>query len=102
MVPLDDVERKPEPGPRKVWVPRKPRPRKPPEPQPRPPRRFRVVDVVTREVLADDADVRTTLEVLGHVERMLDVNVFVWEPEDDAWRLLRMAEQEAVWRRRAS
>ena len=100
MVPLDQAEQKPEGGPHKVWVPRKRRPREPREPEPRAPRRFRVVDVMTRQVLADDADVRTTLEVLGGVERMLDVNVFVWEPDDEAWRLLKLAEQAAVWKRR--
>ena len=85
---------------RRIWVPPKRRPREPAKPEPRAPRRFRVVDVITRERLADDADVRTTLQVLGGVERMLDVNVFVWEPADDAWRLLSMAEQETVWQRR--
>jgi hypothetical protein len=100
MVPLEKVQRKPEGGRTRVWVPPKRRPSEPKAPEPRAPRRFRVVDVVTRAVLADDADVRTTLQVLGGMERMLDVNVFVREP-DDGWRLLSMAEQDAVWRRRS-
>ena len=101
MVPLDVVQRRPQAESTRVWVPPKRRPRKPAEPAPRAPRRFRVVDVVTRQTLADDADLRTILDVLGGVERRLDVNVSVWEPEDQRWRLLSLAEQDAVWRRRS-
>jgi hypothetical protein len=100
MRPLDRVERRPEPGAERVWVPPKRRPREPEPPEPRLPRRFRVVDVVTRAVLADDASVAETLDALGRVERMHDLSVYVWEPGDDRWRLLSLAEQEAVWRRR--
>jgi hypothetical protein len=100
MVPLDSIERKREPANTKIWVPPKRRPREPEAPKPREPRRFRVVDVVTREVLADNAGLRATLDVLAGVKRRLDVNVSVWEPEDDRWRLLSLAEQEALWRRR--
>jgi hypothetical protein len=84
----------------KVWVPPKRRAREPEEPRPRAPRRFRVVDVVTREVLTDDADLRETLGVLAGVEHRMDVNVSVWEPGGERWRLLTLAEQEAVWSRR--
>jgi hypothetical protein len=100
MVPLESIERKDEPKPGRMWVPPKRRPREPEPPKPREPRRFRVIDVVTREVLADGADLRTTLDVLAGVQRRLDVNVSVWEPEDERWRLLSLAEQDAVWRRR--
>ena len=100
MVPLDPAQDKPKAEPKPVWVPPKRRPREPEPPAPKVPRRFRVVDVVTREVLADDAEVRTLLTVLGGVEHVHDVNVFVWEPEDDRWRLLSLAEQDTVWQRR--
>ena len=100
MVPLDRVQKREEPKPERIWVPPKRRPRAPEPPAPKVPRRFRVVDVVTREVLADDAEVRTLLTVLGGVEHVHDVNVFVWEPEDDRWRLLSLAEQDTVWQRR--
>jgi len=101
MVPLDSVENRPEPAHERMWVPPERRPREPEAPQPRAPRRFRVVDVLTRQVLADDADVSTTLAVLGGVERMLDVSLFIWEPEKETWRLLSMTEQQAVWQRRS-
>src|SRR3954447_10261591 len=101
MVPLEQVERRAETGDRRVWVPPKRRPRDPAPPAPRAPRRFKVIDVVTREVLAEDAGARDTLRVLGGVARMHDVSLYVWEPEGARWRLLSLAEQEAVWRRRA-
>jgi hypothetical protein len=59
-----------------------------------------VVDVVTRETLAEHADLGATLEVLGTVGRKHDVTVSVWEPEGERWRLLSLAEQSAVWERR--
>jgi hypothetical protein len=67
---------------------------------PRAPRRFRVVDVLTRRVLQEDGGVRETLDLLGGVARSNDVNVSVWEPGQDRWRLLSFAEQDAVWQRR--
>ena len=81
-------------------MPPKRRPREPKAPEPRAPRRFRVVDVLTRRVLQEDGGVRETLELLGGIARMNDVNVSIWEPAEDRWRLLRTAEQEAVWERR--
>jgi len=81
-------------------VPPKRRPREPKAPEPRAARRFRVIDVLTRRVLQEDGGVRETLELLGGVARRNDVNISVWEPAEDRWRLLHMAEQEAVWERR--
>ena len=101
MVPLEQVERAPAEAPEPLWVPPKPRPREPAPTEPRAPRRFRVVDVATREVLADGADVRATLGVLAGVRGSFDVTIYVWEPADGAWRLLTMAEQRAMWERRA-
>jgi hypothetical protein len=102
MVPLDDAEGRETPQPGRMWVPPKRTPRPPEPPKPRPPRRFRVVDVVTRAVLQDDGGVRETLALLGGVERMHDVNLYVWEPDEERWRLLHIAEQRAVWDRRSS
>jgi len=102
MVPLDRLQSPEPPGHEPIWVPPKRRPREPQPPAPRPPRRFRIVDVVTRELLADGADVRTTLAVLGGVEHVHDVTVSVWEPEDERWRLLSLAEQDIVWQRRSA
>jgi hypothetical protein len=100
MVPLDSVQAKPAAKPEPLVVPPKPRPRAKKPPPPRAPRRFRVVDVVTRELLADDAGGRETLEALGRVAHSVDVNVFVWAEKAQTWRLLSMAEQAALWERR--
>jgi len=70
------------------------------EPAPRVPRRFRVMDVMTRAVLADDADLRTTLAVLAGIRHSVDVNVHVWEPKRERWRLLTLGEQSELWKRR--
>ena len=101
-MPLDRFEHPEEPKPAKVWVPPKRTPREPEPPKPRAPRRFRALDVVTREVLLDDGSVAEMLEMLRAVEHVNDVNLYVWEPERESWRLLSMAEQRVVWERRLS
>jgi hypothetical protein len=79
-------------------VPRKPaRPREPPAPTPRPPRRFKIVDVLTRQTLAAGADTREAVDVLGDVGSLVDVNVYIWEDERARWRLLTISEQRAIW-----
>jgi len=102
VVPLDSVERKPDPKPptQRPWSPPKKTPREPKPEPPRVPRRFRVVDVLTRAVLLEDGGLRETLDVLSRVERMLDVSLFIWEADDERWRLLSLSEQEVVWKRR--
>jgi hypothetical protein len=59
-----------------------------------------VLEVITRRVLLEDGGVRETLDLLGGIEHSNDVNVSVWEPAEERWRLLSMAEQAAVWERR--
>ena len=89
-----------EPDP--VWVhpPTNPRPPKPPEPKR--PRRFKVVDVTTREVLAEDAGTRATLGTLRDVHSVVDVAVSVWDDKRERWRLLTQREQKALWDMRAA
>jgi hypothetical protein len=98
MVPLDKVVEQPDPKP--LFVPRKRTPKPAPEPAPRPPRRFKVVDLSSREVLAEDADARATVELLGGIRSSVDVNVSVWEPSTAAWRLLTLREKQLLWERR--
>jgi hypothetical protein len=96
MVPLEKVLERPAPGARPFFVPPKPAPRAPEKaPARRAPRKFRVVHVLTHEVLADGTDPRTTLERLEGV-RSVDVEIFVWEPEDERWRMLTLGEQRAL------
>ena len=79
-----------------------PRERDPAEapPTPRPPRRFRVVDVMTGQVLADDALIREAVDALGRVRSSVDVTVSVWHEGDGRWRMLTRREQDALWRHR--
>jgi hypothetical protein len=99
MVPLEKVLRQPEPAP----APKRRRRRssRPAEaPAPRPPLRFKVVDAMTREVLADDADARTTMDLLRTLRSVVDVSISVWEPNSERWRQLTLGERQAVWRLR--
>ena len=100
MVPLESVLRQPAAKQEPLVAPKTRRPKPVPEPAPRAPRRFKVVDVSTRQVLVEDADTRRTLELLGGVRSGVDVNVHVWEPEEERWRLLTLAEKQLLWERR--
>ncbi|HET6869783.1 MAG TPA: hypothetical protein VFH80_27970 [Solirubrobacteraceae bacterium] len=97
MVPLDRVLRKPSSDPVESF--RLP-PLKPPAPAPetpRAPRRFKVVDVLSREVLADGTDARATVALLQGVRSIVDVTIWVWQPEEERWRLLSLEEARALW-----
>ncbi len=101
MVPLESVTKRPS-TPEPVVVPRKPKPRPVQAPAPRPPRRFRVVDVVSREALVDDASTSATVDALRGVRSIVDVNVYVWQEERDRWRMLTFGERQALWELAAS
>jgi hypothetical protein len=99
MVPLEK-RRGPAPGKslRPEFVdPRSARRDEPAEPPAREPYRFRVVDVMTRQVLAEDADARTAVDLLGGFRSVVDVEVSVWDGERDRYRLLTLGEQKALW-----
>jgi hypothetical protein len=98
MVPLEKTLKKPADEP----VRRRARPvpaREPTkrEPEPTPPRRFRVIDALSRELLAEEADAPDTLEILRGVEQPVDVSVYVWEPKAETWRLLTSREKSLLW-----
>src|SRR4051812_30700801 len=97
MVPLEKVLKHPAPSREPLFVPppRKPRESKPVEPAP--PRRFRIVDVMTRSVLADGVGTREALSVLNDVRSSVDVQVYVWQPNAERWRLLTLPEQGKLW-----
>jgi hypothetical protein len=76
----------------------KPKPPKPPEP--RGPRRFKVVDVMTKRVLAEDADARATVDLLRETRSIVDVTIFVWEAKRGTWQELSLREKQMVWRLR--
>jgi hypothetical protein len=98
VVPLEKALQQPaaEPVLRPARPAPKPRPRQDAH-EPVPPRRFRVIDSLSREVLLDDADAPTTLELLRDVERLVDVSVHVWEQKAETWRLLTNREKKLLW-----
>src|SRR5919198_4279309 len=100
MVPLDKVFKKPAPSREALFVPPEPAPREPQPPEPRPPLRFKLVDVMTRAVLAEGASAREALGVLDGVRSVVDVNVYVWQPKSEKWRLLTLDEKRTLWDRR--
>jgi hypothetical protein len=96
MVPLDSVLRKGSDTVPGFHFPEL-KPREPGDPEPQAPRRFKVVDVQTRQVLAEDTDARTTIGVLEPVRSIVDVNVWVWQTERERWRMLSIDELRAMW-----
>jgi hypothetical protein len=75
-----------------------PRPhREPVEAEPRQPPRFKVVDAMTRQVLADGESTRATVELLEGLRSVVDVSVFVWDEQAQRWRLLTFGERKALW-----
>jgi len=98
MVPLDKVQRKPAPSAEPFWAPPERKPREPKPVEPRAPRRFKLVDVLSRASLAEDATAREAVEVLKDVRSMVDVQAYVREGEK--WRLLTLDELRTLWRAR--
>jgi hypothetical protein len=99
MVPLENVVRKPSSDSVPGFVLPK---LKPPavETEPRKPLTFKVIDVMTRQPLAEDVDARTAIEALEEVRSIVDVSVFVWEPRAERWRRLTFGETQVLWERR--
>jgi len=98
MVPLEKVLNRGEQPADRITVARGRRGRRrrrPPES--RQPARFRVVDVMTQEVLAEKADTRTTVELLRGIRSTVDVRVHVWDGSAGRWRLITHRDQAALW-----
>jgi hypothetical protein len=100
MVPLDNVLRKRSEQVEPISVPPPRRPKPQPAPVPRGPRSFKVVDISTREVLTEGVTAHAAIEVLNDVRSIVDVNIYVWEPTAERWRLLSFEERRLLWDRR--
>lgn len=61
------------------------------------PYRFKIIDVMTRRVLAEDVDARAALEVLAGVRSLVDVTIHVWHPAAEEWVRLTFGEAKALW-----
>src|SRR3954470_9436513 len=102
MVPLDKAEEKRTAPGRGVIVAPERRERPPKPARPRGPRRFKVVDVMTRQALGEDLDARAAVDLLKGVRSFVDVSVYVWEDEAGAWQQLTQREQRMLWDRAAA
>ena len=65
--------------------------------EPRKPLEFKVVDVMSRRVLAEGADARATVAALEGVRSVVDVTIYVWDAERERWQMLTLAETRALW-----
>jgi hypothetical protein len=101
MVPLEQTVRKPSEQAEPVLVAPaardKPKPAVDAEPGPRRPRLFKVVEISTRQTLAEGTDAAATIEVLNGVRSVVDVNVYLWQPDTEKWRLLTYNERRLLW-----
>ena len=73
--------------------------------QPRPaqqrrPYRFKIVDLMTRQTLAEDVDARDAVEALNGVRSIVDVTVHMWDETTAQWRRLTFGETRALWEQR--
>jgi hypothetical protein len=96
LVPLERASKRSAPT-EPVFVPRKPRPQEAPAPEPPAPRKFRVVDVMTRQALVQDGSAREAVEAFKDVRSLVDVDVYVWQPVRERWRMLTSPERKAMW-----
>ena len=101
MVPLEKVLKTPGSGTEPAVVSRRRGKAPAPKPEPRQPRRFKVVDVMTGQVLAEDVEARAALDVMSEARSVVDVRVYVWQPRSQRWRMLTVAEQKAMLELRA-
>jgi hypothetical protein len=72
-----------------------------PQPQPSQAPRFKIVDVMTRAVLAEDVGARQAVDLLEDVRSVVDVRVYVWDPRKEQWRILSYRDQKLLWEFRA-
>ena len=111
MMPLEKAQRQKRSGPprERVSVIRRDRDRgvrdsapvgAPADP-PEGPRRFKLVDVSSREPLAEDVEAREAVKLLEDVGRIGDVHVYVRVAPGERWRPLTLAEKKALWRFRS-
>jgi hypothetical protein len=78
-----------------VELDRTPRPRRPAAPPE--PLRFKVVNVLSSQVLADGAGAREAVQALERMRSALDARIYVWSTKKDRWRLLTLEERRVLW-----
>lgn len=74
------------------------RPRRPAPGAPEPEAlRFKVVSVMSSQVLAEGVSAREAVQALEGLRSVIDARVFVWAQERGRWRLLSLDEAKALW-----
>ena len=96
VVPLEQAQKRGG-GSYVPYVPKAKGRRRPAVEEPKRPSRFKVVDVMTRETLVEDAGARATVDALKDVRSVVDVDVYTWVHAGERWRRLTIAEQKALW-----
>lgn len=95
MVPLEKAHGGAEPrAPIVVREPLAPEPQAPAE---RKPRRFKVVDVMTRQTLAEDVGLRHAVDALEPLRSVVDVNIYTWDDERGDWVQLSQGDRGRLW-----
>jgi hypothetical protein len=97
MVPLEKVLEKPAPKPRRPAARAKPKPPASDAGEPKQPPTFKVVDALSRQVLADGASTRATVDLLQEIRSPVDVSIYAWERKSGTWRLLSHREKKLLW-----
>ncbi len=97
VVPLDTVSQRRSSTERVLTGGQPARRREPEPPTPRAPRRFKIVDLLTRQTIAEDVDVRGAVAALADIRSTVDVTVYLWQEASDRWRPLTLGEQSAMW-----
>lgn len=97
MVPLERVLKQPGADTVPRFVLPELKPRAPEGQEPRKARVFKVVDLMTRQVLGEGLDARAAVNVLQDVRSIVDITVYVWEPSGERWRMLTFGETKALW-----
>jgi hypothetical protein len=97
MVPLEKVLQKPASKQRRPGARPKPKPRAVGSVEPRQPPRFKVVDAMTRQVLAEGASTPATVDLLEEIRSPVDVSIYAFEPKEEAWRPLSHREKLLLW-----
>jgi hypothetical protein len=65
------------------------------------PRKFKLVNAIKQELVAEDIGAREILELIENVPSIADVHIYVWGPYEERWRPLSLEEQRAFWSRRS-
>jgi hypothetical protein len=73
--------------------PPEPSPEQDSSPEPARPRKFKVVNAISRETLTEEAGVREAVELLEGSRSVADMRVYVRESEGGEWRALSLREQ---------